>query len=220
MSQKHIVIQQNVSDSLEEEQIKKLLSVDWGTVTLGAKCPSKNGFHILDKKTTKCQFKLNWRLPWDMFDETNLYKMNYHVTISPDPIHQDPFYQKKYAHMVLRLFLDELKKNGLYKNIIVVYEYGPRGKKYGKLHWHMLMRTHKIRKVEETANAYFATSKKRSKFTTVIKRITIDKNYAARSDQDKVDNYRLQVDTIFRNYFRKETHNKKKCLYTDMRKSE
>lgn len=214
MSQKHIVIEEN---SQELAEIKKLLSIEWGTTPLVPSAPPKNGFSMLDKKVNSCQFKENWRLPWDMLDRKNLYKMKYHVTISPDPIHESDFYNRKFAHKILRQFLEEIKKKGLFKNIIIVYEYGKRGKKYGKLHWHMLFETNKIRKIEEISNSYFATSKKRSRNTTVVKRIRIDKNMIDKSDESKVENYQRQIDYIMSEYMQKETQNKIKCLYTNMR---
>ena len=117
---------------------------------------------------------------------------------------------------MLRLFLRELKKNKLYDNIICVYEYGTRGKTYGKLHWHILFKSRAIRKIEEISNRYFATSKARARHTTVIKKIRIDKSYADRSDEDKVENYHSQVDYIMKKYMQKETQNKVKCLYTNL----
>lgn len=219
MKQKHIVIAQNTIDSQESEAIKKSLTIDWEHGPLVPSATSKDGFRLLDKKAVVCQFKLNWRLPWDMIDENELYNMNYHITIAPDPIHEQDFYNRKIANKVFRRFLDELKRKGLYKNIICVYEYGDRGKKYGKLHWHCLFNTKNCREIEDISNYYFATSKKRSKTTTFVKKIRIDKNFVDRSNKDKVANYRLQVDKLYRSYFRKETQNKKKCLYTNMRKS-
>ncbi|WP_168169805.1 hypothetical protein [Candidatus Izimaplasma sp. ZiA1] len=177
--------------------------------------PKLNGFSQL-KQASYCPFDKGWRLPWDMINLDNLYKMNYHVTISPDPLHSEDFYDRKYANKVFRQFLNELKKNNLYSNIISVYEYGPRGKKYGKLHWHILFRTSKVRKIETISNTFFGTTPKRCKATTVVKRIRIDKNYVARSDKDKIANYHKQVEFIMNNYMKKEQHNKHKCLYTDM----
>lgn len=217
MAEKHIELDKNTIEIHSDDDIKNILSIDWGATPLVPKCPrSVNGFHALDKKALVCPFKQGWRLPWDMLDKTNLYEMNYHVTIAPDPIHETDFYSRKIANKVLRLFLSELKRNKLYKNIICVYEYGSRGKTYGKLHWHILFKTNKIRKIEDMSNKYFATSKKRSKNTTVIKRIRIDKNYVDRSDADKVANYKAQVDYIMREYMQKESQNKTKCLYTNM----
>lgn len=214
MSQKHIVIEEN---SLESAEIKKLLSIEWGTSPLVPSAPTKNGFRLLDKNAVQCDFKNNWRMPWDMLDRTELYKMNYHVTISPDPVHEEDFYNKKIAHKVLRLFLEEIKKKGLYKNIIIVYEYGKRGKKYGKLHWHILFASNKIRKIEEISNNYFATTKKRARNTTVVKRIRIDKNMVDSNDEMKVKNYRSQIDYIMSEYMQKETQNKIKMLYSNMK---
>ena len=151
-----------------------------------------------------------------MLDKTHLMEMNYHVTISPDPLHSEDYYDRKVANKVLRQFLRELKKNNYYKYIICVYEYGKRGKEYGKLHWHILFKTRFIRKIEEISNKYFATTKSRSKNTTVVKRIRIDKSYADRSDKQKVENYHKQINYIMREYMQKETQNKVKCLFTNM----
>lgn len=215
MAEKPIELAKNTIEMTKDEELEKLLSIDWGTTTLVPSAPKSN-FWTSSQNVIVDPFHVGWRLPWDMLEKQHLYEMNYHVTISPDPIHETDYYDRKVAHKVLRRFLLELKNNKLYKYIICVYEYGPRGKRYGKLHWHILFKTHKVRKIEEISNRYFATSKKRSRHTTVVKKIRIDKDYVCRSDKDKVDNYRKQIDYIMHEYMQKESQNKKKCLYTNM----
>jgi len=215
MTEKHIVLTKNTIEMVNDLDLEKTLSINWGTTTLVPSAPKSN-FWTSCQNTIVDPFKQGWRLPWDMLDKTDLYKMNYHVTISPDPIHETDFYSRKVANKVLRQFLRELKKNKLYDNIICVYEYGTRGKTYGKLHWHILFKSRAIRKIEEISNRYFATSKGRARHTTVIKKIRIDKSYADRSDEDKVENYHAQVDYIMKKYMQKETQNKVKCLYTNL----
>ncbi len=215
MNEKHIVLTKNTIEMNNDLDLERVLSINWGTTTLVPSAPKSN-FWTTVQNTIVDPFRQGWRLPWDMLDKKDLYKMNYHVTISPDPIHETDFYSRKVANKVLRQFLLELKKNMLFDNIICVYEYGTRGKKYGKLHWHILFKTRYIRKIEETANRYFATSKGRARHTTVIKRIRIDKTHADSSDEVKVENYKQQIDYIMQKYMQKETQNKTKCLYTNL----
>ena len=215
MNKKHIVLTKNTIEMNNDLDLEKVLSINWGTTTLVPSAPKSN-FWTTVQNTIVDPFRQGWRLPWDMLDKKDLYKMNYHVTISPDPIHETDFYSRKVANKVLRQFLLELKKNMLFDNIICVYEYGTRGKKYGKLHWHILFKTRYIRKIEEVSNRYFATSKSRARHTTVIKRIRIDKTHADSSDEVKVENYKQQIDYIMQKYMQKETQNKTKCLYTNL----
>jgi len=222
MSQKHIVIEENTIDLQESNTIEKLLSVDWGNKPLGVSCPKISPwFHSLGYNPLVCPFKEGWRRPWEDLDMSELYNMNYHITINPDPLNKlnNDVYAKKLMFKVFRQFLLELKNNKYYKNIISVYEYGPKGKKYGKLHFHILFKTHACNKIKERAIKYFGSNtQSRHRTTVVVKRITIDKSF--QSDQytpiQKKQNYNSQCDYILNKYFMKETHNKVKCLYSNL----
>ena len=121
--------------------------------------------------------------------------MNYHITINPDPLnsHENNVYDKKLMFKMFRQFLYELKQKKLYKNIISVYEYGAKGKKYGKLHFHILFKTHACNKIKEVACKYFGSHKINRHITTVVvKRITIDKQFQSDqcTDIQKIQNCR------------------------------
>ena len=222
MSQKHIVIDKNTIDITESNTIDKFLTVDWGNKPLGVSCPkSNNGFFSIGSNPTVCPFRNGWRRPWDDLDMKELYNMNYHITINPDPLNQldNDVYSKKLMFKIFRQFLLELKNKKYYKNIISVYEYGEKGKKYGKLHFHILFKTHCCNKIKEVACKYFGShSKKRHRNTVVVKRITIDKslNSDEYTVEQKVENYRSQCDYLLHKYMKKESQNRVKCLYSNL----
>ena len=99
-----------------------------------------------------------------------------------------------------------------------MYEYGKHGKEYGKVHYHILLQTNKINKFIEMAISYFGTNNKtRWRNTIVKKQITIDRSVGANASIDeKVLNYRSQIDYIMNKYMKKESQNRHKCLYTNM----
>lgn len=207
-------------ESIEKPiEIEKKLTIDWQSSLL---VQTANSHFDFMKKLTPltCQFKQSWRLPWEMLDDEHLYKMQYHVTINPDP--EVEWFTSgndlKLHNSKFREFLTECKKETLYKNIIVVYEYGTRGREYGKLHWHILLSTNKINKFIEMAISLFGTKKKSRWTNTVVKKaITIDKKLGIHAtDEEKVENYRDQINYIMKEYMKKESQNKKKCLYTNM----
>lgn len=220
MVKKPIELIENTIDLAESQAIQKSLTIDWGNSPLGASCPKITPGMFTPGNPIVCPFKPGWRRPWDDIDMSALYEMNYHITINPDPMNQlsKDVYDKKVMFTIFRQFLEECKKNKYYKNIICVYEYGAKGKRYGKLHFHCLFKTHCCNKIKEIACKYFGSSKKNRHITTVVvKRITIDKvSGDIRSDQEKVDNYKEQVDYIMHKYMKKETQNKVKCLYSNM----
>lgn len=222
MNKKPLVIDKNTIDIIESNTIEKLLSVDWGNKPLGASCPKISPwFHSLGYHSVVCPFKEGWRRPWEDLNMDELYNMNYHITINPDPLNQlnNDVYAKKLMFKIFRQFLLELKNNKYYKNIISVYEYGPKGKKYGKLHFHILFKTHACNKIKETAIKYFGSTKQsRHKTTVVVKRITIDKLLQSDqyTDEEKLQNFKDQCNFLLNKYFKKETHNKVKCLYSNL----
>lgn len=211
-----------MSDTIEKPiEIAKKLTVDWQSGPLVQTANSEFGF-FMKVTPESCPLKPGWRLPWDNLDYDNLYNMQYHVTINPDPncewitsCNDLKLHNKKYKE-----FLRECQKNKLYKNIISVYEYGKHGKEYGKVHYHILLQTNKINKFIEMAISYFGTNNKtRWRNTIVKKQITIDKSIGADATIDeKVSNYRSQIDYIMNKYMKKESQNRHKCLYTNMQK--
>lgn len=199
--------------------LKKVLTVDWQSTPLVQTANPDFGF--FNKETREsCPLKPGWRLPWDNLDNENLYNMQYHVTINPDPKCDwiTSCNDLKTHNLKYKEFLRECKKNNFYKNIISVYEYGKNGKEYGKVHYHILLQTNKINKFIEMAISYFGTSNKnRWRNTVVKKQITIDKSLSHdATNEEKVLNYRNQIDYIMNKYMKKESQNRHKCLYTTL----
>ena len=211
------------SDTIEKPiEIAKKLTVDWQSSLLVRTANSDSGFFSQGKiNNDPCPFKENWRLPWDLLDHEHLYEMNYHVTINPDPkigwmtsCNDLKLHNKKF-----RVFLEDCKKKQLYKNIICIYEYGKHGKQYGKVHYHILLKTSKINKfVEEAISHFGGTEKKRWRNTVVKKAIALDRSLSAHATPlEKVENYRKQINYIMNEYMKKESQNRHKCLYTNLR---
>lgn len=200
-------------------EMEKKLTVDWQSNLLVRTANSEFGFF---KKVVQqcCPLKQGWRLPWDILDNKDLYNMNYHVTINPDPQCEwiTQCNDLKCHNKRFREFLLEVKKNRQYKNIICVYEYGKNGKSYGKIHWHILLQTNKINQFVEMAIKYFGTSNKNRWRNTIVKNsIKIDRKISEYSTaEEKVENYKQQINYIMLKYMRKESQNRKKCLYTNM----
>lgn len=177
-----------------------------------------NGF--FDKKKPVVDI-FNYRLPWSLIDYDEIYKSSWHVTVNADYqcdwVTNENKNDKTYMNNRLKNLLTKLKLEGLFKNITVVYEYGELGKEYGKLHWHMLVDTCKIRLFEQEFNREFGTTKQRCKATTVCKKITIDKG-TPNVPELMVANYKENVDYVLKHYMRKESQNRIKCLYTTIKK--
>ncbi len=200
-------------------EIEKKLTVDWQSNLLVRTANSEFGFFNKVVQQT-CPLKNGWRLPWDILDYEDIGHMNYHVTINPDP-RVDWMTQcndLKTHNIKYREFLLECKKQKLYKNIISVYEYGKNGKEYGKVHYHILLQTNKINKFIEMAITYFGTACKSRWRNTVVKSpIKVDRKLSEyATDIEKVQNYKEQINYIMCKYMRKESQNRKKCLYTNM----
>ena len=106
-------------------------------------------------------------------------------------------------------------KNNLYKKIICVYEYGEKGRAWGKYHLHILLTTNTIIKFCEAACTIFGTESKRWRNTVVRKVINCDNNTP---DEFKQQNMLSNVRYIAEVYMRKEVHNKVKCLFTNILK--
>lgn len=159
----------------------------------------------------------NWRKPWDMLPSDYPEKFNYHMTINPDPkctwIIDNNCRDRKTHHKQLRSFLKEAFYLKLFSDVVIIYEYGKYGKKFGKLHYHCLFKTNKSGKLTAKAFEYFKHRSTKSSSAIVTKRITHSlkkgDNHSAllmKASQLSSKNY------IYINYFRKETHNKMHCL--------
>jgi hypothetical protein len=181
---------------------------------------SEFGFFSKKDIVITCPLKQGWRLPWDNIDYEDLYNMKYSITINPDPQcgWMTSCNDLKLHNNRLKSFLRECKKIKAFKNIILVYEYGKNGKEYGKVHYHILLSTNKINKFTEMAISYFGSDSntRRWRNTVVNHPIKIDRKVPTDAPESvKVENYHSQIDRILK-YFKKESQNRHKCLYTNM----
>jgi len=191
------------------------LIIDWGgSPTLVETAENINWFSHNGTPQT-CPFKSRWRIPWSNIDHNKVLDMNYSITINPDPNLSwlDDTRDRKLLNSKLRETLRICKINKLYKDIIVIYEYGKKGKRYGKLHYHLLVNSKKINLFCEEFIKTFGTTKKRWKLTVVKKLIKSDYGIPI---EFKIDNLITQKKYIYETYFRKEVHNKIKCLYSSI----
>lgn len=156
--------------------------------------------------------KDGWRVPWDHIDIDKMgskYRC-YSVTINPHPEKVvDHHNDRKFIHEMYRTFLRMLNNNNYFRNIISVYEYGKKGKKYGRLHYHILLETRFIRKVEEIGYKIFGKPTEKYRYTLKIKPVTVDYGTI---EENYVANYRHNIEKVF-NYYTKESHNKELCLF-------
>lgn len=191
------------------------LIVDWGgSHTLVETAANINWFSTNGTPET-CPFKSRWRIPWDNIAHEKVLDMNYSITVNPDPnlTWLDDTRDRKLLNAKFRETLLICKNKKLYKNIIVIYEYGKKGKQYGKLHYHLLVNSQKVNQFCEEFIKTFGTTKKRWKMTVVKKLIKPDFGII---DELKLDNLNAQKKYIYEKYFRKESHNKIKCLYSSI----
>jgi len=198
------------------------LFVDFGRQSLVQTAEPKNGsfFKKKNKPSKIDYFKQGWRCPWSEIDMQYKYLFNFHITINPDPKCDwlTNCQDRKLHNDKLREFIQKIKKRGLYKYILCIYEYGIKGKSYGKLHYHILFKTHASEAIRKEANIMFGTTKKRCHNTTIVKPIKVDNKLTIEATpMQKQKNYRDQIDYIINKYFQKETQNKVKCLFTNIR---
>jgi len=141
------------------------LFVDFGSRTLVQTAKPNNGNFFNKKKNqpTIDYFQQGWRCPWSEIDMKSKYLFNFHITINPDPKCEwmTNCQDRKLHNEKLREFIMKIKNRGLYKYILCIYEYGIKGKSYGKLHYHILFKTHASDAIRKEANIIFGTTKKR-----------------------------------------------------------
>ena len=185
-----------------------------GNGSLGVPFPLANG-----KKACPIEvmMKSNWRKPWDMLPNDYPEKFNYHITINPDPkcdwIVDNNCTDKKTHHKQLREFLKESFNLKLFSDVCIIYEYGRYGKKYGKLHYHCLFRTNTSAKLQIKAFEYFRHRSTKNTRAVVSKRITHSLKRSETHNMLLMKSSQLaNKHYIYNQYFRKETHNKIKCL--------
>lgn len=107
-----------------------------GRTSLGESTPKKLVTRQLRNQTSKKKYEGIYRVPWDNISKKELNSMNLAFTLCPD-IRVD-FDCKDKSVCVPKLIdlLIELKNNNVLNKIISNYEYGEKGKEYGKLHFH------------------------------------------------------------------------------------
>lgn len=170
--------------------------------------------------TFKTMMHQNWRTPWDKLPMQFPSIFNYHFTINPDPkcswITNNDCRCRKTHHKQLREFLSDAYNQKLFSNTCIVYEYGKYGKKFGKLHYHCLFRTAKAKKLQQCAFRYFKHTSTKSDRSCVYKMIShsLKKDTLNLSWYNSLKKCSLLESKryIYNNYFRKENHNKIKCL--------
>lgn len=138
------------------------------------------------------------RMTWELILNNKNYEFRHHITINMDWKHhqKDDDQQRE----ILKKILHEYHK--YIKNILCIYEYG----KHGKMHFHMLLYTSRIRQLEKDLTIGFGH----------INNIGRNTNYAVRVKPIKCNKNQTWNDNIEQiiNYFKKEDHNKKSCWIT------
>ena len=163
------------------------------------------------------RMKANWRKPWSLFPTDYYKQFNYSYTINPDPkckwIIDNDCRDRQTHHAKLREFLINAYYQKLFSAVVVIYEYGKHGKKFGKLHFHCLFRTNKAEKLRLCALSYFAANKNNNR-AVVKKRITHSLKKSNQGStllmmkQSLLENKQY----IYKTYFRKEQPCRLKCL--------
>lgn len=86
---------------------------------------------------------LKYRYPWDKITKTESNACSLSWTLCPDVRCEFDVRDKKVVFPKLFEVLKKLKNNSICKKIISNYEYGEKGKEYGKLHMHGLVQFEK-----------------------------------------------------------------------------
>lgn len=139
----------------------------------------------------------NYRSPWEHIPETHRKGCNLSFNLNIDPDITDFENTKKWQIPKVLLFFEELKLKHIIQKVIIVYEWGKFGKAHGTLHFHGMVKTQDRFAFEK---AIFDTFNKRT-------------NLRHRTLKTKIFKDVEHRDHLFNVYYRKETHNKIKCLY-------
>lgn len=166
------------------------------------------------QNSVKTMMKSNWRKPWEYLPKEYPQNFNYHVTINPDPkcTWITDCRDRKSHHRKLREFLELAFYKKLFSDVVVIYEYGKYGKYHGKLHYHCLFETNKIRKLQDFCKTFFASNPSKNNTAVIIKLITPRLKPGNHSDELICASLMESKHYIFTKYFRKEQHNRLKCL--------
>lgn len=179
---------------MEQNKVNELLTLDMNN---SKKKPIDLGVLTLGNSTPNPPWKQpNYRSPWDKIDEKFIKGMNLSVNLNIDPSVEWYENTKKVQIPKVLLFFEKMKMERIINKYIIVYEWGKYGKKEGKLHYHMLVKT----------------TKKNELVTEIIKEFNNKTNCSHRTIRV---NWLKDVQHRLRyiNYMKKEQQNKIKCLY-------
>lgn len=142
-----------------------------------------------------------YRLPWSDIPSTRHQSCNLAFTINADCRVDFDVYDRKVSNPKLLDLIFDLKKKGIVKKITCVYEYGEKGKKHGKLHYHGIAQM--VPSKEQNNREIFEKA--------ILKVFNKNLNVRHRTLHTKL--FKTVEDrTRYLKYMSKEEHNKKKCL--------
>lgn len=133
------------------------------------------------------------RYPWTDIDDKYYQGVNLSININPDPSKINDYNNKKLLNNILLHYINNEVK---IQKAIGVYEYGSKGAHYGKLHYHIAIKTNYRKDIEDK----------------LIEMFNQRSNCKHRTLQSKpFKDVKHRTDYI--NYMKKETQNKIKCLF-------
>lgn len=140
------------------------------------------------------------RMTWLAVHELNNYRYRYHITVNMDWRHHNCSDDEQFER-IKRVLYDHHR---YIKNILCIYEYG----KKGKMHFHMLLETSRIKSLERDLTNNFGNSNNYNR----------NHNYAVKTkliQPNKGETWEENIDRII-NYFKKEQHNRQMCWITKL----
>lgn len=153
------------------------------SLSLGNRTPQ-----ILDKTNI-----MHIRIPWSLVPTKWFRGLNLSINLNPDPSKIPDFNNKLVVNNIL---INYIRDEVHIQKAIAVYEYGPKGKTYGKLHFHIAIKTNNQKAVREGLALLFNKKVNCRHRTINAKRFRDEKHR-----QDYI------------NYMHKENQNKIKCLF-------
>lgn len=211
-----------------------------GVVTLVKTTPPKNGFSIkscipkdklgrnviLKKSRPLCEsngpkqcldYTTIYQMPWELVPKTKTEYSNglysHHLTINPIPNAEYIVENDPQEHLdQFDYFLQQLRDHMLYKRLLCIYENEEK-----KLHFHILLKTEKIRDIINIAQKLFATYTHKhrdvlSRYAVISKTININSYKQSFLNKIPLRERKLlfnkEVSYIQDTYFTKEKHNK------------
>ncbi len=133
------------------------------------------------------------RYPWEQIPDKWYQGLNLTLNLNPDPNKINDYNNKKLVNNIL---LHYINNEILIQKAIGVYEWGKNGAHYGKLHYHIAIKTTDRKTVEEKINNIF-NKRTNLKCKTLTSKPFRDVKH--RTDYIK--------------YMKKEQQNKIKCLF-------